>query len=168
MKAFRSQIGGKSVRPMEYAKTQDDSRQVVDRRGTGWRTVFYGFMRSRRRAHRRHSEVEPIFTDWHHPWLFFLGTGIMLLSTLDAFFTVKLLEQGAIEVNPLMSAVMGKGTVLFPAIKMLLTAFGILVLVYLARSRLFNKLRAGTILTMFFSLYCCLVCYEFVLLVRIL
>jgi hypothetical protein len=142
-------------------------REIDDRRDFGWRTVLFGFARSRRRAHRRNTEVEPLFTDWHHPWLFFLGTGIMLLSSLDAFLTLRLLSAGAVEVNPIMAAVMGHGTTVFAVTKMALTGFGIMALVFLARSRVFNRVRAGIFLTVFFSFYCCLVCYEFLLLIRV-
>jgi hypothetical protein len=74
-----------------------------DRRAFSWQTVFFGFTRSRRHATRRDDEAEPVFTDWHHPWLFFLAIGIMLMSSLDAFFTLQLLERGAYEANPVMA-----------------------------------------------------------------
>ncbi len=150
---------------MENIVTLSDCREVADRRQFHWRTVVLGFMRSRRRAHRRQDETEPLFTDWHHPWLFFLATGTMLLSSMDAFLTLRLLERGAVEVNPIMASVIGHSTTMFAVTKMLLTGFGILALVYLARSRVFNRMRAGIFLTVFFSIYCCLICYEFLLLI---
>ena len=152
---------------MEQANVFSGNREVVDRRIFGWRTVVNGFMRSRRRKTRRECESEPMFTDWHHPWLFFLATGTMLLSCMDAVFTLRLLEFGAVEVNPIMAAVIGKSTATFTITKMLLTGFGILALVYMARARVFNRMRTGLFLTMFFSFYCCLVCYEFVLLTHL-
>jgi hypothetical protein len=142
------------------------SRAEVDRRGFSWRTVLYGFARSRRHATRRDGEPDPVFTDWHHPWLFFLATGIMLMSSLDAFFTLQLLEHGAYEANPVMAAVMGHSTASFAASKMLLTGFGTLALVFLAKSMFFNRVRTGIFLTGFFSLYAALICYEFVNLVN--
>ena len=123
---------------------------------------MYGFLRSRRHGTRREHDAEPVFIDWHHPWLFFLAVGIMILSSLDAFFTLQLIERGAFEANPVMAAVMEKGTSSFAASKMALTGFGILALVYLARSRFFNVVRTGVFLTAFFGFYAVLVCYEFV------
>ena len=152
---------------MERAGSLTDNRDRDDRRQFSWRTVLFGFFRSRRRDTRRGCEGEPLYTDWHHPWLFFLGTGTMLLSCMDAFFTLQLLGRGAVEVNPVMAAVIEKGTLTFAATKMLLTGLGILVLVFLSRLRMFNLMRTGLILTVFFSCYACLVCYEFVLLLRI-
>ena len=142
-----------------------DNRAELDRRSFGWRTVFFGFLRSRRRSTRRDSEVEPIFTDWHHPWLFFLAVGTMLLSSLDAFMTLQLLQRGAVEINPVMDAVIGQSAFMFAATKVTLTGFGILVLVFLSRARFMDRIRTGLILTAFFSFYACLVCYEFVLLI---
>lgn len=147
---------------MDTATTADKCRSDSERRSFSWRTVFFGFLRSRRRSSRRADEIESVFTDWYHPWLFFLATGTMILSVSDAFFTLQLLERGAIEMNPIMDAVIGTSTLMFAVTKLSLTAFGILVLVFLSRARFMNRLRTGVILTVFFSFYACLVCYEFV------
>ncbi len=151
---------------MEQATPFTNCRNETDRRQTSWRTVMFGFLRSRRHAKRRDLESEPLFTDWHHPWLFFLATGIMIMSSLDAMFTLNLLTHGAYEANPVMAAVMGKGTAAFAASKMALTGFGILALVFMARSRFLNRFRTGLILTFFFSCYAVLICYEFVSLIN--
>lgn len=151
-----------------YEGTDDTvkNRMGPDRRDFSWRTVIFGFLRSRRRQKRRTAEDEPLFTDWHHPWLFFLATGIMLLSCFDAFFTLQLLDRGAVEINPVMAAVIGKSTLTFAVTKMLLTSFGILALVFLARSMFMKRIRTGLLLTIFFSSYAVLVCYEFVYLMQ--
>jgi len=137
-------------------------RAITDRRTFSWRTVFYGFMRSRRHVHRRDADDDVIFLDWHHPWLFFLATGTMLLSCADAFLTLQLLNGGMIEANPVMRAAMSQSTLLFTSTKLAMTAFGILVLVYLAKAHFLNRFRTGLLLTLMFSCYCCLVCYELV------
>jgi hypothetical protein len=152
---------------LERIATLAENRETDDRREFSWRTVFFGYFRSRRRTTRRDTEAEPLYTDWHHPWLFFLAIGIMLLSCIDAFFTLQLLDRGMIEINPVMAMLIGKGTLPFAASKMLLTGIGILVLVFLSRSRMFNLMRTGLVLTMFFSAYACLVCYEFIYLLRV-
>jgi hypothetical protein len=139
-----------------------NARSSADRRQFSWRTVIYGFTLSRRHAHRRAADTEVIFLDWHHPWLFFLATGTMLLSCADAFLTLQLLDRGMIEANPVMSAVMAQGTATFTSIKLAMTAFGIFVLVFLAKARFLNRLRTGLFLTIFFTFYACLVCYELV------
>ena len=147
---------------MEASRTETNKRAETVRREFTWRTVFFGFLRSRRRAHRRVLDDEVVFLDWHHPWLFFLATGTMLLSCADAFLTLQLIDLGMIEANPVMSAVMAQSTVLFTSTKLAMTGFGILVLVFLAKSQFLNRFRTGLFLTVFFSFYACLVCYELV------
>jgi hypothetical protein len=143
-------------------------RAVTDRRRFGWRTVFFGFLRSRRHNYRRDEDAEVIFIDWHHPWLFFLAVGTMLLSCTDAFMTLILLENGMFEANPVMASLMEHGTSAFVSAKLGLTAFGILTLVFLAKARFLDRVRTGLFLTTFFTGYACLVCYEIVSLLRIL
>lgn len=152
---------------MAIPSVASDQRIRAERRQFTWRTVLYGFARSRRHVHRREVDNEVIFLDWHHPWLFFLATGTMLLSCADAFLTLQLLNLGMIEANPFMNAVMAQSTLLFTSTKLAMTAFGILVLVFLAKAQFMNRLRTGLLLTIFFSFYACLVCYELVNLFRL-
>ncbi len=147
---------------MEYSRAISEQRADAERRRFSWRTVAYGFTLSRRREHRRAVDDEVIFLDWHHPWLFFLATGTMLLSCADAFLTLLLIERGMIEANPVMNAVMAHGTAVFTSTKLAMTAFGIFVLVFLAKASFLNRFRTGLFLTTFFSFYACLVCYELV------
>ena len=145
-----------------------EQRTPTERRSFGWRTVLYGFLRSRRRGHRRADDSEVIFLDWHHPWLFFLSVGTMLMSCADAFLTLELIERGMIEANPVhASAIMEQGTLAFTSVKLAMTGVGILILVFLAKARFLNRFRAGLFLTLFFSCYACLVCYELVNLFRL-
>ena len=85
----------------------------------------------------------------------------------DAFLTLLLLERGMIEANPVMNAVMAQGAMTFVTTKLSMTAFGIFVLVYLAKSHFLNTFRTGLFLTIFFSGYACLVCYEIVNLLQL-
>ncbi len=137
-------------------------RRSVERRVFDWRTVLYGFIRSRRHCHRRSEDGEILFVDRHHPWLFFLAVGTMLLSATDAMLTLRLLEVGFFEANPLMAATMERGTTMFAATKMAMTGVGILMLVYLARTRFLDRVRAGVFLTGLFLFYACVICYEVV------
>lgn len=142
--------------------TAEQQRDLPERRKFSWRTVFYGFTRSRRHAHRRAADTDVIFLDRHHPWLFFLAVGTMLLSCADAFLTLQLINLGMVEANPVMQSAMSQSTLAFTSSKLAMTAFGILVLVFLAKARFLNRFRTGLFLTAFFSFYACLVCYELV------
>jgi hypothetical protein len=147
---------------MEAGGAIAKQRAVEDRRQFSWRTVAYGFLFSRRRAVRREGDGDVVFLDWHHPWLFFLATGTMVLSCADAFLTIRLIDLGMIEANPFMKAIMAHGTLAFTSTKLAMTAVGILMLVFLAQARFLNRIRTGLFLTVFFSFYACLVCYELV------
>ena len=150
---------------MELSQAVVDKRAELDRRMFSWRTVLYGFARSRRHKLRREIDAEVLFLDWHHPWLFFLAVGTMIMSCLDAFMTLQLLDRGMVEANPVMAAILGQGTTAFAVSKMLMTGTSILILVFMAKARFLNRMRTGLFLTGFFSIYACLVCYEFVLLI---
>lgn len=147
---------------METGTASIKGRKDDERREFSWRTVIFGFTLSRRHAHRRTEDTEVIFLDWHHPWLFFLSVGTMLLSCADAFLTLQLMEKGMIEANPFMQAAMSRGTGFFISTKLAMTALGIFVLVFLAKAHFLNRFRTGLFLTVFFSAYACLVCYEVV------
>lgn len=151
---------------MEVSEAIVEQRVIADRRQFSWRTILYGFTRSRRHNLRRSVDAEVMFIDWHHPWLFFLAVGTMIFSCLDAFMTLQLLERGFYEANPIMAAILSQGTTAFAVSKMAMTGTSILILVFLAKSRFMNRVRTGLILTIFFSIYACLVCYEFVFLMR--
>jgi hypothetical protein len=152
--------------PADMGEALLEKRAGAERRNFSWRTVVFGFTLSRRRSLRREEDAEILFLDWHHPWLFFLSVGIMILSCVDAFMTLRLLEHGMVEANPIMASLLGQGTGVFAATKILMTGTSILILVFLAKSRFLNRVRTGLILTFFFSCYACLVCYEFVHLMR--
>jgi hypothetical protein len=145
-----------------------ERRERAERRVLSWKTMFYGYTRSRRVTVRRDGEQGSVYSDWYHPWLFLLATGIMLLSCLDAFLTLQLMELGMIEANPLMAAAMRYGTSPFVIIKVTVTGLAILTLVFFARVQFFNIFRTGLLLTLAFCLYCCLICYEFVSLMTML
>lgn len=151
---------------MELSEAGSNQRAFTERRSFGWRTVLFGFMRSRRHIHRREIDADEHFIDWHHPWLFFLAVGIMLMSCLDAFMTLQLLERGMVEANPVMAAILGHGTTAFAVSKMLMTGTSLLLLVYVAKARFLNRFRTGLFLTGIFGIYACLICYEFVHLLR--
>ena len=134
---------------METGSASIKERADDERRAFSWRTVFYGFALSRRHAHRRVDDDDVIFLDWHHPWLFFLSVGTMLLSCADAFLTLQLLERGMIEANPFMQAAMSRGTGFFITAKLGMTAFGIFVLVFLAKAHFLNTVRNKPVLKRF-------------------
>jgi hypothetical protein len=140
-----------------------ERRQGPDRRRLTLRSFLQGGLTPRRRGGRRAGEHHlPI--DWHEPYLLFLAVTILLLSVADAFLTITLIMGGAQEANPLLAFVLRDHPELFAAIKMALTGTGVLVLVAVARARLFRILRVGVVLQAIFVAYVALIAYEWWLL----
>jgi hypothetical protein len=134
-----------------------------DRRRVTFRSFLQGGLTPRRRNGRRADEQHlPI--DWHEPYLLFLSIMILLLSVADAFLTLTLIMKGAQEANPLLAFVLTHHPALFAAVKMALTGAGIVVLVAVARARVFKVMRAGLVLQGVFVGYVALIAYEWWLL----
>ncbi len=89
---------------------------------------------------------------------------ILLLSVADAFLTITLIMGGAQEANPLLAFVLHEHPEFFAALKMGLTGSGVLVLVAVARARLFRIMRVGLVLQGVFVGYVALIAYEWWLL----
>jgi hypothetical protein len=121
-----------------------ERRERGERREFTLGTILRGSVRARRRGDRRQDDLYHV--DWHEPDLLFLSVTIVLLSVIDAFFTVTLLRHGATEANPFMDFLLGEHPRLFAVVKMGLTGGGVLVLVAMARAHLFRLVRVKTIL----------------------
>jgi hypothetical protein len=143
-----------------------ERRARSDRRRTNLRSFLQGGLTPRRRAERRAGEHHlPI--DWHGPYLLFLSLMILLLSVADAFLTITLLTVGAQEANPFLAFVLSDHPQLFALIKMGLTGTGVLVLVAVARARVFRIMPVGLVLQGIFVAYVVLIAYEWRLLYAI-
>ena len=136
-----------------------DRRQRADRRNLSWRTFVHGSIQPRRRGHRRRGEADSL-VDWHEPHLLFLAVAILLLSVTDAFLTLTLLARGAEEANPVMAFLLEETPRLFATVKLALTGAGIVVLVALARARVFRVIRISNIMHWCLIGYLALIVYE--------
>jgi hypothetical protein len=132
-----------------------------DRRRVTLRSFLRGGFTPRRRGGRRAGET--VLVDWHEPHLLFLALVILLLSVADAFLTLILLSHGATEANPVMAFVLERHPELFAAVKMLFTGMGVLVMVAVARARVFS-VRVATVLHWLLVAYAALIFYEWSLL----
>ena len=151
------------------AATPREERRVatVDRRALTLRTLIASGFSPRRRTGRRASDHE-LPVDFHDPRLLVPVVATLLLSIVDAFLTVRLMSVGASEANPLLALALSGHPFLFAAVKMCLTGLGVMLLVVLARTRVFKVVRAGACLYGFVAAYLCLVGYEAWLLSRVL
>jgi hypothetical protein len=147
----------------ESRVTSRERRESRDRRRMTWRTFVQGGLTPRRRGGRRDGEHDEL-VDWHEPHLLFLALTILLLSVADAFLTLTLLTLGAAEANPFLGFILDEHPKLFALVKMAFTGGGVLVLVAVARARVFSVIRVSTIMHWLLLAYAALIFYEWSLL----
>lgn len=136
-----------------------ERRTRIERRSLSLRTFLQGSVTPRRRDNRRGSEFEGLL-DWHEPHLMYLAITILMLSVTDALLTLNLISKGAQEANPIMNYLLMQTPMLFATIKMALTGSGIVVLVALARARIFRIIRISKIIHWCVIGYVALITYE--------
>jgi hypothetical protein len=139
--------------PAERPSTPERRRRA-DRRERFWWSLLYGGLRPRRRRPARRGEDARFHAlDWHATHLWAVSIGILILSVVDAFLTLRLLSVGAVEVNPFMALFVGGNVALFAGLKMAMTGACVMMMVLLAGYRLMRVLRVDVIL------YCILMAY---------
>jgi hypothetical protein len=137
-----------------------DRRYSINRRDGVWWSFLYGNFRPRRRGSRRQVDKHDFLFDWQEPRILYLAIGLLLLSCVDALFTLNLLELGATEANFVMASVLEQSVERFLAVKLSLTALSLMILVATARRQFFRALNVEHLLQAFFGGYLLLICYE--------
>lgn len=132
-----------------------------ERRKPSLRSIVYGMFNPRRRRIRREEDWDNAFLDWHPRSLLVVATTILLLSVLDGLLTVKLVNAGAQEINPLLAVLVDHSAAWFALIKWLLTAIGVIGLVAAAHARVFGRVKAKIVLYGVMVAYTVLVLYGY-------
>jgi hypothetical protein len=128
--------------------------------------LLAGHWMRRRRDGRRVDDQHAAGLDWHDAHWLGAALVVLLLSILDAFMTITLMNHGAVEANPLMAPLVQGGSAAFAYWKVGLTAAGVLVLTAFARFRLFRIIPVGLVLYLLGAGYMVLIVYEFQMLGR--
>lgn len=106
-----------------------ERRRLPDRRQRPTTLLSTLRWRGRRRGFRRHGEGKNQYVDCPSGRVTCLALAVVLLSLLDAIFTLLHLEQGGREINPIMALVLLLGVPAFLVTKTVLTNLGVLCLV---------------------------------------
>jgi hypothetical protein len=141
-----------------------ERREAPDRRRRLLHALFIGSITQRRRDHRRAAGSHPHPLDFHDARWLAVAIAILLLSVFDAFLTLRLLELGAVEVNPLMAMLLDGTSAGFAFWKVGLTAAGVVILTVMARLHVFGRLPVSAMLYLVLGLYAGLIGYEYWLL----
>ncbi len=137
-----------------------ERRRGADRRTHALRSLVAGHFNMRRRGPRRACDASIVSTDWYEPRWMAVAVIILLLSVADALLTLTLVGHGALEENPVMAVLVRGSTSGFAAVKIGLTATGVLLLTWVGRVRAFGRVPVGVLLYVVLATYAALVAYE--------
>lgn len=141
-------------------------RQSGERRHLTLRTILCSFTCRRRHRQRRLDEHQHYISDRQEPWILFTAAAAFTLSMVDALMTLKLLDLGAKEVNPVMALVVHNPPLFF-TVKSILTLACVLPLVLFRDYKLTPRMPLSRLLLAVPAVYVLVVGYELVL-VRVL
>ena len=141
--------------------------RAVERRRQGLKSILHGARYPRRRANRRPTDDQVFVPDMHDPSLLFMAIAIILMSSMDAAFTLRILSLGGEELNLAMKLLLDADTRSFLVMKYLMTAIGATFLVVCARVKLAGLISVRRILESLCAIYACLMIYEVYLLVAV-
>jgi len=143
-----------------------NSRSCRRRRFSSFINFRHMGIGGRRIMARRKGEKTNCYVDqYHDPMLFFVVLSIIIMSVLDAYFTILLLENGnVVEANPLMAALIEKGSLYFFTVKYILTALSLILLVVHKNFSLFGSFRTTHVIFLIFGCFVVLNTYQIYLL----
>ena len=140
-----------------------DRRTGPDRRRHSWRTVLYCGLHGRGRRRTLRRKGHNYYLDWYDPKLVYMGLAVLVLSSMDALFTLNLLQMGAYEANILMDRLLQTGDRVFVITKLSVTALSVLFLVMHANFQLLGITNGGRVLQFMVPMYALLIVYELLL-----
>jgi len=134
---------------------QDERRSKGDRRRrpTPWMSRYW--LTGRRRGARRASEGVGQYVDRYRWSEWALVIAIVALCIADYCLTLKIVDAGGSEANPLMQLLLDQGRGLFGAVKIGITVLGVLFLLIHIRFRRVNRVTQAILV-----LYCLLMLWH--------
>ncbi len=142
-----------------------EQRKQPDRRQQHFKSMLFSLHNGRRISARRQIEAKQgFYTDQYEKWVGYSVIAITLLSLLDAFLTLNILERGGIEVNPFMSALLEMDTSVFLVGKFIITVVCLLFALVHINFHVLRVLPMKYMLAGITGFYALLICYELFLL----
>jgi hypothetical protein len=139
-------------------------RRHQDRRRFSLRSLFGALFTLRRRQSRRKEDQLNTYLDWYEPWPLVASVVIILLSSLDAFLTLILLNHGAVELNILMDWLIKMDIRTFAAVKLAITGLALVILVLHFNFQIYKVLPVRYLMYALMPLYAFLIAHEIILL----
>ena len=142
-----------------------DRRSGMDRRQSSGFNIFWLIKGGRRKGFRRREDEQKRYhVDQYNAIYFTAVVVILILSTMDALLTLFLVDNGAVELNPVMDFYIKTGPYHFFATKYALTCIGVLSLLILRNKYLrpFN-IRTGSLFYFIIAIFAAVVSWQFYL-----
>jgi hypothetical protein len=144
-------------------RTQPDRRQTPT---SPWACLAPAGRRTRQRRGEEHRR--PYFVDRFPAVLLAFVLMLLVASIVDALLTIRLIEAGGTEINPLMDRLLDFGVFPFLMGKYALTAVGLPLLVVFKNYYLFGtRFRVGYLFPVLLAMYALLIGYQLVLMQRL-
>ena len=138
-----------------------------DRRRFTWRTLFGTLFVSRRRNSRREEDLYNSYIDWYGPWPLIATVLITMMCCLDAFFTLILISNGAVEMNIFMDWLIQRDIQTFAVVKMAVTSVALVVLVMHFNFRIYRVIAVRYLMYALVPVYMALIAHEINLLQQV-
>ena len=146
-------------KPIRFKRLQSD------RRKRKFKSFCCSLYKGRRSTVRRKEEaLLPFYTDIYEKWVGILFISIIALSSTDAFLTLKILDKGGKELNPVMDVLLEIDNSVFFLGKFTLTLVCLLFVLVHINFRLLGLVPMRKVLVALFFIYSLLIGYEAVLL----
>ena len=136
------------------------TQRQLDRRQPSLKTLLGSLTHSRRRESRREGDLLDSYTDWYGHWPFAAALTIILLCFADAFLTIVLIGNGAIEINTMMDWFIQKDLLMFTVVKMLMTGTGLIILVMHFNFQIYKYIAVSYLIYGLVPLYSLLIFHE--------
>jgi hypothetical protein len=149
-------------------RASDERRAEPDRRAQST-SPWGAFPPAGRRMRNRRADEHgrPYFVDRFSATTLTFILMLLIASLLDGILTIRLIEAGGREVNPVMNRLLDHGVLPFLLGKYLLTVVGLPVLLIFKNYYLFGtRVRVGYLIPSIVALYAVLIAYQFAMMCR--
>ncbi len=144
-----------------------DRRSGADRRAKPTSPFSLASLRgSRKRSRRKEDQYIHFFVDRYGKRSIIVILITLILSFVDAFFTLNLVRAGGEELNPVMLFFLQYGPLPFLISKYVFTAFGIVVLIMFKNYPMFKGIMVRDLLLFVPMFYFLLIAYEIILVIH--
>lgn len=152
---------------LESENTLATEKRGVSRRKTTIHSFIGSLFLYRRRNHRRSNDSLNNYIDWYSPWPLVATLLILLMCFADAFLTLILLENGAVELNIFMDLLIKHDVSMFVVAKMFITGLALFILVMHFNFRVYKLITVRYLMYALVPLYSLLIAYEINMLMQI-